>query len=80
MCHVISLEKTSGRGVIKLFMLITTEHEIYPAHNIKMPTTIGILTIINRINTAPKSFEDRKIFIIQHSAFYELLKCYTELS
>ena len=53
---------------------------MYPAHNVKMPTTIGILTIIKRINTAPMSFEERKTFIIQHSAFYELLKFHTELS
>ena len=32
--------------VAKLFMLDSTEHEIYHAHNVKMPTIVGILTFI----------------------------------
>ena len=35
------------------FMLISTVHEIYPAHNVKMPTIVGILTFISRINMPP---------------------------
>ena len=30
---------------------IGTEHEIYPAYHVKMPTSVGILTFISRINT-----------------------------
>ena len=32
-------------------MLNTAEHEIYPAHNVKVPIFVGILTFISMINT-----------------------------
>ena len=32
-------------------MLNSTEHEIFSAHHIKVPTIVGILTFISRINT-----------------------------
>ena len=31
--------------------------------NVKMPTIVGILTFISRINTTPKSFKAIKFFI-----------------
>ena len=40
-------------------MLKSTEHEIYPAYNVKMPTIVGILTFISRINTTSESFKAR---------------------
>ena len=36
----------TGPEAIKLFMLNSTEHEIYPAHNVKTPTIVGVLTFI----------------------------------
>ena len=39
------------------FMLNSNEHEIYPLHNVKMPTTIGILTFMTGINTKSESFK-----------------------
>ena len=42
--------------------------------NVKMPTIVGILTFISRINTEPESFKARKITIFQHFSFYEQLK------
>ena len=35
----------------QFFMLKSAEHEIYPAHNVKMPTIVSILTLISMINT-----------------------------
>ena len=37
--------------VIKLFLCLTV-HEIDPAHNVKTPTIVGVLTFIGMINTA----------------------------
>ena len=31
--------------------------------NVKMPTSVGILTFISGINTTPDSFRERRIFI-----------------
>ena len=42
-------------------MLISTEHEIYHAHN-------GILTYISMMNTTSESLKER----IQHFSFYKL--------
>ena len=41
------------------FMLNSTEHEIYSAHNVKMPMIVGILTLISRINTTDERFKQR---------------------
>ena len=35
---------------IQLLLLILNEHEIIMLINVKMPTTVGILTFISRIN------------------------------
>ena len=32
-------------------MLNSTEHEIFPAHNVKMPTNVGILTFMSGKNS-----------------------------
>ena len=31
----------------------SSEYEIYPAHNVKMPSIVGILTFISMINPTP---------------------------
>ena len=38
---------------------------------LKMPTIVGILTFISRINTISERFEARKSFIYQYPRFYE---------
>ena len=55
-----------------IFMLNSTEHGIYPAHNVKMPTIVGILTFISRINTTWESLKvkARTMSIFQHLNFY----------
>ena len=42
--------------------------------NVKIPTTVGILTIIRMINKTSKSLKARKVFIFQQFIFYEQLK------
>ena len=46
--------------------------------NVKMPTIVGILTFISRINTTSKSFKARKK--LHHYAFYEHLKFCVRMS
>ena len=41
-------------------MLNSTEHDIKPGHNVKMPTSIGILTFNSRIITTFESFKEFK--------------------
>ena len=48
--------------------------------NVKMPTSVGILTIISKIKTASESFKAREIFIFHHFTFYERLKFHAQLS
>ena len=66
-------------------MLNSTEHESYPAHNvkmltIKMPTIAVILTFISIINTASERIETRNFFICRYFRFYEQLKFRAQLS
>ena len=51
-------------------MLNKTEHEIYPAHNVKMPTTFGILTFIRMINITSESFKAINIVCIPNLNSY----------
>ena len=45
----------------KIFsMLNSTEHEFILPRNVKMPTVVGILTFIRRMNTTSESFKARK--------------------
>ena len=58
-----------GPKVMKLFSCSTVEHEIFPAHNVKMPTSVGILTFMNMKNSIislsePKNAEFSVIFIL----------------
>ena len=48
--------------------------------NVKMPTIVGILTSISRINTTSESFRAREILIFHHFRFYEQLKFHAQLS
>ena len=72
---------STGPEVIKLFSYSTQlSTKFILLINVKMPTIVGILTFISRINTASESFKARKIFIFQHFTFYEQLKFHVQLS
>ena len=44
--------------------------------NVKMPTVVGILTFISRINTPSKCIKEEKIFVFHYFSFYEfILRC-----
>ena len=45
-----------------------------------MPTIVGILTFISRINTSYESLKARNTYLFQHFAFYEQLKICVQLS
>ena len=45
-----------------------------------MPTTVGILTFISRINTVSEGFKVSTIVIFQHFTVYEHLKFHVQLS
>ena len=64
------------------YMLNSAEHEIYPAHKrFKMPTIVGILTIISMINTTSERLKARNFFICRYfSYFFEQLKFHAQLS
>ena len=53
---------------------------MYLAHNIKMPTIVGILTFISMINTAFDSLKSITICIFQHFSFNEQLRFRAQLS
>ena len=44
-----------------------------------MPTIVGILTFMNRIDTTSESFKAREIFIVHIFTFYEQLKFHAHL-
>ena len=70
----------SGFEVIKLFSCSTQlSTKFILLINVKMPTIVGILTFISRINTTSESFKARKIFISHHFTFYEQLKFHAQL-
>ena len=48
--------------------------------NVKMPTSVGILTFISRINTLFECFEAGQILIFQHFSFYEQIKFHAQFS
>ena len=47
---------------------------------VKMPTIVGILTSICRINTTSEMLKSRNVFICRDSSFYEQLKVHAQLS
>ena len=50
--------------VIKLFFVLnSTEHKFIMLINVKMPTIVGILTLISMINTAFVRLNERKVCI-----------------
>ena len=65
---------------IKLFILNSAEHEIYPAHKCKNAHIVGILTFISMINTTFERLKATNILICQYFSFYEHLKFRAQLS
>ena len=47
---------------------------------VKMPTIVGILTLISMINTASERLEARNLFAFRYFSFYEQLKFRAQLS
>ena len=68
--EALKLSSCSTQLSMKFIMLI----------NVKMPTIVGILTLICMINTAYESLQVRKFFIFQHFSFYGQLKFHAQLS
>ena len=74
--------KTSGPNVMKLFLAYSTQlsMKFIMLINVKMPTIVGILTFISRINTEPECFKVMKVFIFYYISFYKHLIVHTQLS
>ena len=64
--------KSFSRSIqlIKCFMLI----------DIKMPTIVGILTIISMVNTTSESLKASIVFIFPHNSYYKQLKFHIQMS
>ena len=52
-------------------ILNSTEGEIYHAHNVKMPTSVGILIFISMISKTSESLRTRQVCIFQYLSIYE---------
>ena len=69
------------RGYQIFFMLNSTEHKIFPAHNVKMPTIVGILTFMSRKKNSILSLsESEKSWISWYFYTYEHVKFHAQLS
>ena len=63
-----------GPEVIKLFSCSTQlGTKFILLINVKMPTSVGILTFISMINTTSERFKGRNFFICRYFSFYEQL-------
>ena len=65
-----------ARGYKTFFIINSAEHAI----NLKMPTTVGILTFMSIINTTPEVLKARNVFICRYFSFYEQFKYRAQLS
>ena len=52
--------------------MATTDHEMYHAHNVKMPTIVAIITFISMTDTTYWNSETRNVSL-QNFSFFELL-------
>ena len=68
--EVIKLFSCSTQPSTKFFMLI----------NVKMPTIVGILTFMSRIDTTSEILKARNFFICRYFSFYEQLIFCAQLS
>ena len=77
-CHLL---KMLGPKVIKLFSCSTQPStKFIILINIKMPTSVGILTFISMINIASERLKARNFLICRYFSFYEQLKFRAHLS
>ena len=76
-----SLRSRAGPEVIKLFSCSTQlSLKFILLINVKMPTTVGILTFMSRINYQFLSFEPEFSTNFDYFNIYELLKFHAQLS
>ena len=79
-CNFI-LTPNSGPEVIKLFPCSTQlSTKFILLINVKMPTIVGILTFMSRINTTSERLNAINFFICRYFSFYEQLKFRAQLS
>ena len=70
-----------GPEVIKLFSYSTQlSTKFILLINVKLPTSIGILTFISMVNTRSERLKARYFFICQYFSFNEQLNFSTQLS
>ena len=48
--------------------------------NVKMPTIVGILILMSKINTTSENLKAKKVFSFKYFRFYEHLKYHAKLS
>ena len=78
---LLQVKARSGPEFIKLFSCSTQLNtKFILLINVKMPTTVGILTFIGRINTTFERLKARNFFICQYFSFYGQLKFLAQLS
>ena len=77
--YVMSLSQTYSAGIeaIKHFSCST---QLSKKFTLLMPTIVGLLTFIIRINTSSDSLKARKISVFRHFSFYEQLKLYAAMN
>ena len=61
-------------------MLNSTEHDIYPTHNVKMSTVDDILAFNSRVSSASRRPKSKQSLYFSVFSFYELSKCHAQLS
>ena len=72
---------TNGPAIIKLFSCSTQPSlNFILLINVKMPTIVGILTLISMINTTSESLKERKVDLFFSILGYEKLKFRAQLS
>ena len=68
------------RGYKTFFVLNSTEHGIFLLINVKMPSTVGILTFMSRKNSILSLSEPEKCWISWYFHTYEHLKFHAQVS
>ena len=58
--------KANSPEVIKLFHATELSMKIIILINVKMPTIVGVLTFISKINKISENLKERKVFIFHH--------------
>ena len=79
--HARAAQITTGPEVIKLLSCsIQLSMKVIMLINVKMPTIVGILTVIIMINTTSERLKAIRFFIYRYFSFYEQLKFQAQLS